>query len=290
MTDGHCATGDEVIFVESVASGCPNPDGTSGKPYCMLSDAVPKLRADRNIIVIRGALSDRLTLGTTGFSPVVIGRRSSSNEAASIPAVNMTAITVTSDNVLIRDLLVNAGTSTASKGIVVSGSSTALKLFNVQVSLTTDGLGVQASAGAQLTMDRCIVTNNPVGGLLINGAGYDIQNSIFGSNAYGVQFSAPKALGTFRFNTVVGTVAALCDLSNPETLSDSIVVGPSPNCILERCVTTMPTFSSSRPFHLTGKLACPTTDAAAPPASPDHDVDGDPRTPPIDCGADQFVQ
>jgi hypothetical protein len=286
MTDGHCAAGDDVVFVEFKATGCPGADGSSANPYCLPGDATPHLTSMRSILVIRGSANGQLVLTTSGVAPVVIGKPSASGVPASIPANASTAITVSSDSVLIRDLAIKSGSDPASKGIAVSGNSTALKLVNVQVTLMTDGLGVQASSSAQLTMDRCTVTNNPVGGLLINGAGYDIQNSIFGGNGYGVQFSTPKAPGPFRFNTVVGTVAAICDLANGETLSDSIVVGPAPNCTLQECITTMPTFSSSRPYHLTTKLACPNADASAPP---DHDVDGDPRTQPLDCGADQFV-
>ena len=37
--------------------------------------------------------------------------------------------------------------------------------------------------------------------------------------------------------------------------------------------------------HLTAPLACPATPT---PPTPDHDIDGDPRTAPLDCGADQF--
>ena len=97
------------------------------------------------------------------------------------------------------------------------------------------GLGIQADNGADLTMDRCYVLNNSAGGLLINGATYSIENSVFAGNGFSqVQFSAAANAGTtrFRFNTVVATTgnAATCDLTNMRTLSDSIVVGGA-NCI-----------------------------------------------------------
>ena len=285
LTDGRCAT-DEVIFVEFRSSGCGSADGSPANPFCAPNDAVAKLASDKNVIVIRGPAADRMTLNTTGVAPVVIGKPGTGSAAASIPATAATAIQVLSDTVLIRDIAVIGGTAATSKGIVVSGSMTSATLLNVQVKLTT-GLAIQADTGAQLTMDRCTVTDNSVGGVLINGAGYNIENSVLAANGYGIQFSAPKSSSRFRFNTVVGTVAAFCELSNSQTLSDSIIVGVSTNCELMECVTTMPAFSSTRPYRLMSKLPCPNADASS---FPNHDIDNDPRTPPIDCGADQFVQ
>ena len=78
---------------------------------------------------------------------------------AGIPATAATAVQVLSDTVLIRDLAVNGGTAATSKGIVVTGSSTELRLLNVHVNVVT-GLGVQADAGTYLKMNRCTVDNN----------------------------------------------------------------------------------------------------------------------------------
>jgi len=287
MTDGHCATTDEVLFVEFSSAGCPSEDGSSAHPYCAPNSAVAKLTSTKHIIVIRGATNNQLSLGTSGLKPIVVGKKSSSGVDPSILAGAATSIAVTSDDVLIRDLLVNLGSTAASKGIAVSGSTT-LTLSNVQVKLGT-GLGIQADTGSLLTMDRCIVTGNDAGGILINGAGYTIQNTIVAENMISqVQFAATPnpAASSFRFNTVVATSgsAAICDPGNRRTLSDSIVVGGQ-NCTLANSITTAPTFKSSTDYHLTAHLQCPATPAAP---VPDHDIDGDPRTPPLDCGADQF--
>jgi hypothetical protein len=288
MTDGHCATSDEVIFVEFSSSGCPDANGSTDKPYCAPSDALARLVSGKNVIVIRGPTADRLTLNTTGVMPVVIGRRGGGNAPASIPATAATAIQVLSDTVLIRDLEVTGGTATTSKGIVVSGAQTSLTLSNTRVTLVT-GLGIQADGGAQLTMDRCTVTKNSAGGLLINGAGYDIQNGIFAENGFSqLQFSSTPNPGTpsFRFNTVVATTgnAATCDVNNKRPLSDSIIVGGQ-NCTLVNSLTTA-TFRTASDFHIAARAACPETPAAPLPA---HDIDGEPRTSPLDCGADQLA-
>ena len=282
MADGHCATTSEVIFVEFNNGGCAGADGTSAKPYCAPNDGVAQLAAGRNVIVLLGASGDRMTLNTNGVSPVIIGRSS-----GSVPATAATAITVLSDTVLIRDLSVNAGTAPTSKGIAATGASTKLTLLRVTASLGT-GLGVDAESGATLTMDECYVLNNSTGGILVNGAGYSIQNTVIAGNGYGVQFSAPvSASSQLRFNTVVNNpIASTCDLTSTETFTNSIFTGPMVNCSVTDSVTIAPTFSTARPFHLTAHLPCPTAPAAG--TFPDHDIDGDARTGTIDCGADQF--
>jgi hypothetical protein len=287
MADGHCATTGEVIFVEFNAAGCTAADGTSANPYCAPNDGVAHLGTGHNVIVLRGASGDRMTLNTSGLSPIVIGRKSTSNGDGSVPATAATAISVSSDTVLIRDLNVNAGTAPTSKGIAVTGASTKLTLLRVTASLGT-GLGIDAESGSSLTMDECYVLNNSTGGILVNGAAYSIQNTVIAGNGYGIQFSAPLATNAqLRFNTVVNNpVAATCDLTSTETFTNSIITGPMVNCNVVDSVTTAPTFSTTRPFHLTAHLACPTAPAAG--TFPDHDIDGDSRTGAIDCGADQF--
>ena len=183
-------------------------------------------------------------------------------------------------------MTVTGGTAATSKGIIVSGATTALTLSNVQVSLGT-GLGIQADTGAQLTMDRCTVNGNSVGGVLINGASYSIQNSVSAGNGYGIKFGAaatPRA-SQFSFSTIVGNTgnALTCDSSNVQTLTDSIVVGVVDSCTTLNSFVTPPAQLSG--YHLTAHLGCPNAPIASPP---DHDIDGQLRPAPIDCGADQF--
>src|SRR5262249_43534019 len=152
----------EVIFVDYSATPCPGA-GTSASPLCSLPSAMAALFVGRNVIVIRGPADDKLTLNTMSVSPVIIGRKNAAGANASVPAGAGTAILVSSDQVLIRDLAIAGGTASTSKGIVVSGpvsgAMTTLTLSNVTVSLGM-GLGIQADTNAQLTMDRCVVTGN----------------------------------------------------------------------------------------------------------------------------------
>ena len=154
------------------------------------------------------------------------------------------------------------------------------------------GLGVDAETGTTLSMDRCYVENNPLGGILVNGAIATIQNTIIakngGTTGYGIQFNAPGAT-QFTFNTLADNpTAAISDLSHQVLLNNSIVAGPTTNCLPTNSLTgtMVPPFSSTNPYHLTMSAACPMTPT---PPIPAYDIDGQPRVAPVDCGADQFV-
>jgi hypothetical protein len=292
MTDGHCASDGEVIFLDYTATVCPGT-GDLATPVCTLPAAMSLLNSGRPVLVIRGPIPDRLVLNTTGVAPVIVGRKNPAGEDTLFSAPSpTTAIQVMSDDVLIRDLGISGGSGGSSKGIVVSGSTAKATLLRVRIELGT-GLGIQADMGAELTMDRCYVLNNSAGGLVINGLkNYTIENSVFAGNGVTqVQLSGTMNTTTarFAFNTVVATSgsAAICDPSpNMKALSESIVVGGS-SCTPVNSVTTMPAFKASPPYHLTEHVSCVSTPMMMVPA---HDIDGDPRVgPDIDCGADQFV-
>jgi hypothetical protein len=178
----------------------------------------------------------------------------------------------------------------AGKGLFVTAGST-VRVRALTVTGAPGSLGVQADAGAELHMDRCLIQNNPLGGILINGAGYDIQNTIVagngGTTGFGFRVRSPLTLATFRFNTVVGNpVAVECDQNMMGNIDSSIVVGPIVNCSPNGLVTAEPAFQSTRPYHLSMSIGCP---GGNPSSFPAYDFDGDPRSSPVDCGADQLV-
>jgi hypothetical protein len=261
MDDGHCATSDEVVYVRNDVGVCSDPGpGTSGQPFCSPQPAIAALTASRSVLLLDGpAPMDRAAFNGLAFPAVVVGK----NAAVINPGSG-------------KGLFLTAGSVVRVRGLTISGGP--------------GSLGVQADTGAVLHMDRCLIQNNSVGGILINGAGYDIQNTIIANNAYGIKFSAAANSGSprFAFNTVVMNAgnAATCDTSNPRLIVGSIVAGAIDSCDTDKTILSASAFDASRPFHLTGKLACPNGD---PASFPDHDFDGDPRTSPVDCGADQFV-
>jgi hypothetical protein len=290
LEDGRCAGATEIAYVEfHNDSTCPNPaaNGSATTPYCTLADAVTALSADRPVLVVRGPAGDRLSINRPALSAVVIGKNNGAGAAASITAGPSTGVQVVAGDILVRDLAVSGGAA-GGRGLLVSGAAAKLRLLRVTASLGT-GLGIQADTGAELHMDRCLVAGNSVGGMLINGATYDIQNTIVGNNGYGIKFSAAAIPGAsqFRFNTVAGNTgnATTCDSTNARDLTASIIVGTNDSCTPDN--TVLSTTSLSSTFHLTAPVSCPNTPPASPP---DHDFDGDPRMSPFDCGADQHTQ
>jgi hypothetical protein len=290
MKDGHCAVAGEVIFVDESA-GCTGNDGSAASPYCLLPTGVGQLAKGRNVLIILGTVGERLTIATPQINPVIVGRKNTAGDAPVIPATNGAGISVSSDTVLIRDITVSGGLqASGTRGVLVSGTAK-VTLLRVTVNLGNGGPGVDAETGTTLSMDECYVENNPVGGILVNGATANIQNTVIASSpsasGYGVQFNAPGSATQFAFNTIVGyATAATSDLSHQVMLNYSIVVGPATNCMIDTCVTTAPTFSTVNPYHLTGRLPCPMT----PTSFPDHDIDGQARTSTnLDCGADEYV-
>lgn len=283
LADGHCATAADAIHIEYSVSGCTGADGTAAKPYCRFADAVPQLSAAKPVLVLRGPANDQLALAPSGYTVTVIGQESSGSEAASIPASAGVGISVTGGQVSVRDLKVTAGTSSAGRGISVSAAAK-LTLMRVTVSANV-GIGIEAKTGADLVMTRCLVQSNTAGGVLNNGARTTITNSVMIGNGYGIRHAGATS-STFEFNTVVGNSgnAAICDISAPETLGHSIVLGTVSDCVTSTSVTAPQTFDGTG-FHLTAHLACP---GSAPSACPSDDFDGDPRAAPIDCGADQY--
>src|SRR5450432_1662398 len=215
----------------------------------------------------------------------IVGRNDSSGQAPTILLGVLTGIRIAAGNVVVNDLTITGGGSNTAKGVVVSGANTVVVLRRVTIA-TTQGLGIQVDTGASLTVDQCIVKENAIGGLLINGASYKVMNSVFATSGYGVKFNVPKPGSTFVSNTVVGNAgsAVTCDPSTPQMLVGSIVGGFNDSCVLVDSTAQIPPFDTNRPFHLLSPFPC-TTDPVGAPA---YDIDGDPRTSPIDCGADQF--
>jgi hypothetical protein len=258
LEDGHCATSNEVVYVKNDVAACSDTGtGTAAQPFCSPQPAIAALAPNRSALRLEGPNPlDRAAFSGFAFPVVVVGK----NGAVISPGAGKGIFATAGSVVKVRTLTINGG----------AGS-----------------LGAQADTGAELHMDRCLIQNNSIGGILINGASYDIQNTIIASNTFGVTFTAtePPRPSQFRFNTVVGNSgsAVSCDFNSPRTITASIVLGANNFCTLDNTDTTTTALNATR--HLTAKVPCP----EGPASPPDHDFDGDPRTAPVDCGADQFV-
>jgi hypothetical protein len=218
MTDGHCATASEVIFVDYSSATCPG-NGTSSTPFCTLPSGVTALTSLRHVLVLRGPADDKLALSTVNVAPVIVGKANGIG-VASIPAGSGAAVTVVSDTVLIRDLTVAGGTTSGAKGVAVMGSGTSVVLVRVTASLglptAAGGMGVDAEMGTTLTMNSCTVTGNGAGGILLNTANFDIENTTITNNGPGT-FMGLTTWGGILVNTPPASGPTKLNLLTVET-------------------------------------------------------------------------
>jgi hypothetical protein len=158
--DGHCATDDETVYVQNipacVALGSTGA-GTADKPFCTIQAAIASL-ATRSLIVVRGTIAGSTTVQSGSLS--IVGQQGAKISPA-----------------------------TAMPGLQVSGSS--LYMRGVRVS-AGDDVGINAGSASTLSLDTVVVDNCAGGGILIDGAAFDIKNTKVMNNS-----STPIMHGTY---------------------------------------------------------------------------------------------
>jgi hypothetical protein len=171
MTDGHCATDGEAIYVGTLGSATCSPSnaGTSQAPVCSAQAGVGLAKSGaKAIVVIRGTLAaGSATISVT--SPLTIVGRNSAVLTPADPGAD--AITITSGDITLRNLTIQ-GTARPKTGI---------------------GINAYPAPGSTVTlhMDTCAVKNNPGGGILLNGAAFDIKNTTVTGNGSGTFLGLP---------------------------------------------------------------------------------------------------
>jgi hypothetical protein len=169
--DGHCATDTETVYVQNV-TGCSTTTvgGTSATPFCQAQAGIASAKStSKPLLVITGTLAPPSAGVSTTIAvsaPLTIVGKSS---AKITPASGGDGIGITSGEVYLRNITVQGSSST--------GSS------------TNPGINAAPTSGNTITlhMDTCAVTNNPGGGILLNGAAFDIQNTTVTGNGPGTQ-------------------------------------------------------------------------------------------------------
>ncbi|HEY5284427.1 MAG TPA: hypothetical protein VIM14_16670 [Polyangia bacterium] len=165
MRDGHCAADAETIYVGSAGTVlcAASNSGTSASPVCSLASGVGLAKMNgRPLVIVRGTLAPASTTIAVSSSITVVGRTG----ATLIPAdAGADCLTITAGEVFLRNLTVQGAMSPA----------------------TGMGINVAPPSGATVTlhMDTCAVRNNPGGGILLNGAGFDIRNTVVSGNGPG---------------------------------------------------------------------------------------------------------
>ena len=149
--------------------------------------------------------------------------------------------------------IVGQGSVTAPATLTGPGSSVTTETATIKVtggdlyirglSVTAGSPGIWATGGAILRLDHVSVNNNTAGGILLDGAGFDIKNTTVsnnGANTYGSVFggiliqnvpsssAVPKSLtlSTVTANQLVG-VACSTGTSLSPTPTSVLVAAPS---------------------------------------------------------------
>jgi hypothetical protein len=278
-SDGHCAVaGTEVVYAGKGdwCTGSGGGDGSRDRPFCMTSEAVGALGAQRNVLAIRGAMP----VGpVTVAAPAVVSLLVVGGAGASI--------------------LTGAGDAA---GIHVSG---AINLTVRDLSITGAAIGLLADNGAHVVVTRCVLRANLKGGVQISDGSYDITNSIIAGNgpgtvppttSWGGVYLGATATGRLANDTVVANnqVGVVCAASQivDASIVYSNVGGQTLGCTEAVCCgaddTVDPKLDTG--YHLQSGSPC--LDKLTPDPLITVDIDGDHRpsgaAAKSDCGADEL--
>jgi hypothetical protein len=159
--DGRCATDGETVYVANV-SGCSSSDtgGTANQPLCTLQAAVTRLStsAAKRLIVLRSSADGVSVTSATQVS--IVGQNSASIATGAVNA----GITVSgTGNLFVRNL-----------NVIGSSVST---------------MGISAGPGTTLELEGAKVLNNGGGGILLNGAAFDLRDVLVSGNGTGIDGS-----------------------------------------------------------------------------------------------------
>ena len=159
--------------------------GTAQAPVCSLQNGVTIAKKNSSgVVVVREALSAAPTNIAVTTPLTIIGK----SAATLIPTAGADCITITSGEIYLRNLTIQGTASPAT------------------------GMGINAIAGTTLHLDTCAVINNPGGGILLNGASFDIKNVTVNGNGPGqttggtpwggIRVDALPSSGTTNINLV----------------------------------------------------------------------------------------
>ena len=245
--DGHCATPAETIYVTNDSSICvpagtivatnDSGTGTVTKPLCSMEQVPTLLETTpiiRDLVVVRGAVQGG-SWTSSGSAPLtIVGQATGAIAGGASPGFNMS-----SGSVYVRDLEITASNSTALK---VTGG--AIVLNNVTLDKSDDGIDVGGGSvslsnstisgesvvgiegkGGTLTLSRTTIRNCMGGGILLEGAAFDIENVTVTSSGP----SGDGSLGGIRIQSLPSTGPAIlsfvtADNNNPTGVSCSTSV------------------------------------------------------------------
>jgi hypothetical protein len=225
--DGRCAAPTEAIFVEqtTLCSDASPTAGTPGQPYCTMSPVAQRLASGAvDLVIVRGTV----TAGTWTFTGAagevsIIGQQSAFLASAASPALAMT-----SGQLYVRDLKMSSSAS-----LCLSAKGGTVRLEGV-------------------TVDSCLK-----GGIFLDGAAFDIRNTLVTNNGPGTQGttlwggvlvnslppSGPTALSqvTIQGNKQIGLTCAGGIQGTGVLATGNVGADVNPNCNVTACPAAGPT-------------------------------------------------
>jgi hypothetical protein len=185
--DGRCASEAETIYVQQAAGCVMTADttaGTAANPFCGLDKGAVALSPTRRLFVVRGTVPGTAwTLQGTATDPQIsiVGQQSAVLAGGAFPGLRMM-----SANVFVRDLVIRR----------------------------SEQIGISATSGSTLRLERVAVENNGGGGILLDGTAFEIVDTKVTGNGPGTSgaitwggllIQMPPAAGPVRLNRVTVT-------------------------------------------------------------------------------------
>jgi len=174
--DGRCASDAESVVVTGTSANLPSTSVLSGI----------------RLVVIRGSVNGTL--------------------AWSLPASPQMTIVGQASGTTVGTLAGPASTSTETATIRVTGGD----LYIRRLSVTGGSPGIWATGGNVLRLDHATVSNNTAGGILLDGAGFDIRNTTVNDN---IANSFDQIFGGIRIQGLSSSAGV------PRTIAFSTVSG-----------------------------------------------------------------
>jgi len=163
-TNGHCATDAETVYVgtSGTATCSDGNTGSAQAPVCSAQAGVGLAKSGaKPLVVVRGTLAAGSTTISTSMPLLLVGKES----ATLTPAVGSDGITINAGSIYLRDLAVRGNASPAT-GVGINAAPTGANTVAVH-------------------LEACQIANNPGGGILLDGAGFDIENTTVTGNGPG---------------------------------------------------------------------------------------------------------
>jgi hypothetical protein len=238
--DGRCATDAETIYVQNLA-GCTatfvnEQGGTATVPYCSMEPALASVADSRAVVVVRGTVNaSTLIFQRSATSPEtsIIGQQSATIASGAQPGLN-----IQSGAVYVRGVTLSSSASTGINAVSGNPGLVALRLDTVTVNNCQQG-GVLLD-GATFDIRNTTVTNNGPGqqgaiswgGILVNSlpASGSTQLSLVtieNNKAPGMECADPiTGIGVFATGNSTADIGSTCGVSSCSPMSATCGASP----------------------------------------------------------------